>query len=268
MVPLLARTNLPFMVFLFALAGCQQNDDTISRNAGTSSLAHQKAGFGAGAPIADASSPPVATASSGFSGGDQHALIQRVRAFLAQPAQDQDMQTALKARASGSPAACPSAAFVPAATNVGASPPPSFDASGAMVSGSVRQRFTMVGCPTPLTLNVFVVAAPGAPIRTISGLSGATAGSPDLQTETLPYAIAAAKPLVPGCPHLTVVDTRLNGADPTANGPASQPWSETWLVAGCGRQVSTELQFMPQPATGHTQVRTDPDSSRLVGSPS
>lgn len=268
MVPFLARTNLWFIVFLIALAGCQQKDDTAEHNAGIASPAGAKAGFTTGTSPAGRSSSTVTEAPPAPIGSDHQALIQRVRAFLARQSQDQDMQTALKARASGSPAVCPSAAFVPTETNVGVSPPPSFDASGAMVSGSVRQRFTMIGCKTALTLNVFVVTAPGRPTRTISGLSGTTAGSPDLQTETLPYAIAAAKPLVPGCPQLTVVDTRLNGADPTASGPATTPWSETWLLAGCGRLVSTQLQFMPQPATGHTQVRTDPEGSRLVGNPS
>lgn len=255
------------------LAACNQSDDASSSAAGAGAASSGQAGFGTGAAAGagiGTTAPAAGTASDAgalsgaASPGSPAAIVQQARAFLARPEQDRDMQTALKARASGSPAACPSSAFVPGDTSVAANPPPQFDANGTMVRGSVRQRFTMIGCSSPLTLNVFVVTEPAMPTRTISGLSGTTIGSPDLQAEALPSAIAAARPLIPNCAQITAVDTRLVGADLTASGQPVNPWTEMWLMAGCGRLVSTTLHFTPVPATGHTQVRTDPGESRMV----
>ena len=188
----------------------------------------------------------------------------QARAFLARSENDRDMQTALRAKAATMPGLCPSLSFVPTETFVKMPPPPQFDAAGTMTRGSIRQRFAGRGCPMGEPIfNIWVITAPGLPIRTVVSLMGTTRADIDLQEDATPVAVATASRHVPGCPSLSPLDTKLIGFDTSGNDPA-RPWTEQWLVAGCGKFVSVAVHFRPDPARQMTGIVAPVDEAQVM----
>ena len=233
-----------------------------------------KAGNSATAMAADGSRPAIAAGNDQYTidpaqaevtGGAadprQGRWLTQATAFMAKPEQQRDVQVALRARASTHPAYCPSASFAPKRIDIAFDPEPQFAPDGTLTRGTIVYRATMQGCSMPVLLTVYVDAAPGTPLHFRVGVPGTTFADPDLQEQAIPQAIAAARPLLPGCGRPVPIDTRLIGASPSASG-ALAPWSEYWLVAGCGRKVSVKLDFTPDPASNRMVVRADPGASR------
>lgn len=193
----------------------------------------------------------------------QQEWLTRATAFLARPEQQRDLQAALRARAASHPHYCPAATFAPKRIDIAFDPEPQFTSDGEMTQGTAVYRATMQGCAEPVLLTVYVDAQPGVPLRFRAGLAGTTFADPDLQETAIPYAVRAARPLLPGCTHVAPVDTRRLGERPDASGSLI-PWSESWLVAGCGKLVSTKLDFTPDRASNRMLVRVDPSATRLL----
>lgn len=211
--------------------------------------------------IGPSEAPP--TEGAGSANPQQNRWLAQATAFVRKPEQQRDLETALRARASTHPAFCPTASFVPKRIDIAFDPEPQFADDGTMRRGTIVYRSTMQGCSVPILLTVYIEAAPGMPLRFRAGVAGTTFADPDLQERAIPQAVAAARPLVPGCARLAPIDTRLIGGSPSASG-ALVPWSEYWLVSGCDRIVNVKLDFTPDRAANRMLVRADPTASRLM----
>jgi hypothetical protein len=247
------------------LGGCSVSTGDGNDANGGAPAAGWSGGPAGAASHASASAAPPAGPAAGSPAGDD--LIRQAKAFLARPENDRDMQTALRARAATHPFLCPAVSFVPEQLVVGTNPPPIFDANGTMVKGSLRQRFRAIGCTAKPLLSVFVITAPGMPTRTVAGLMGATIADPQLQNDAIPQAITAARGLIPRCERLLPIDTRFTGVDPVTTGAPPTPWTEYWLVAGCGRYVQTALHFTPDPANARMGIVANSSESKLIALP-
>lgn len=254
---MIARASATIILALLSACSVKAGGDD---NASTP--AASVAGWSGGA--SDAETPAAAPGAETMTRDD---LIRQARTFLARPENDRDMQTALRARASTHPLLCPAVSFVPEQLVVGTTPPPVFDAAGTMTGGSLRQRFRAVGCAAKPVMSVFVITAPGMPVRTMSGLMGTTIADPQLQADTIPRAVAAAQPLLPGCATLVPIDTRFAGVDPVTSGRPLTPWVEYWLIAGCGRYVQSAVHFTPDPSNARMGVVVDSAESKLISLP-
>ncbi len=174
------------------------------------------------------------------------------RAFLGRPEQQQQIQTALKAKAASLPSLCPEIKFAPADLFV--KPTPKYDASGAMVEGAVRQTYRSSGCGAfKPVFNIWVVTQPGLPIQTIATVPGTTRAFIDLQRETISKIAGPARAVIPDCKGLTVVDTKFVRFDTPADDPAG-PFRENWLVGGCGKLAVVPLHFVPNKAKQVTEI--------------
>lgn len=132
-----------------------------------------------------------------------------------------------------------------------------------MTRGTVVYRATMQGCAIPLLLTVFADAMPGMPLRFRVKVPGTSFADADLQERAVPQALGAARAVLASCAQIMPIDTRLIGNSPGASGTLA-PWSEYWLVAGCGRLVSTKLDFTPDHASRRMIVRADPAATRQL----
>lgn len=218
---------------------------------------------GSSQPAATADDAVAAPAASG--GGttaQQQQWFAQAQAFMARPEQQRDVLTALRARAMTHPEFCPDATYAPKRIDILFDPVPRFSKDGTMVQGEILQRFTMQGCAMPVLLSVSTVATPGRPLRFIAGLPGTTFADMDLQQQAVPIANNAARALLAGCERLGPIDTRLIGAKPDASG-ALVPWTEYWLVAGCGRMVNVKVHFTPNAAAKHVDIAADPRESSI-----
>ena len=190
-------------------------------------------------------------------------LAAAARAFLARPDQDAAMQSALRAQVAWLGLDCPSISFAAGKTLVLASPPPSFNSTGALTRGLVRQRFNALDCPgrSP-EFNVWIFApGGGAPVRTVAGFPGTTRADPLLLKDATPIALMIAGRLAPGCPGLAVSDTHLPA---TAPADLTAPWSEQWLVTGCGKRVALTVNFVPDAQRGMTRIDVPDSMARLL----
>lgn len=195
--------------------------------------------------------------------GPEPALEGKVRAFLERPEQIAAIKTALETQARSTPYLCSELTITPEQVFLKMPPAPRFDARGTMIEGSVRQRFTSSGCKgfQPL-FNVWVIAAPGAPTRTVAAYLGTTTAFIDLQDTATPIATVAAGRVLGGCASLDVIDTKEIGYEtPGAN---SGPWREVWLIGGCDLLAQVVLRFLPLPAQRRTQIEVPPDGVRRV----
>jgi hypothetical protein len=201
--------------------------------------------------------------SAGAATAHQQEWLAQATAFVERPEQQRDLQTALRARAATHPHYCPAATFAPKRIDIAFDPAPQFASNGTMTRGTVVYRATMQGCAEPVLLTVYLDAAPGIPLRFRAGLAGTTFADPDLQERAIPYAVGAARPLLPGCAQVSPIDTRRLGERPDATG-SLQPWSESWLMSGCGKLVSTKLDFTPDHARNAMLVRADASATRML----
>lgn len=183
--------------------------------------------------------------------------------FLADPERVTAAQAVLRDQAVKLSLACADLRFVPGATLVMATPFPRFDASGMLLRGLVRQRFTGVGCPgrTPL-FNVWTYAdGAGAPARSVAGYLGSTRADPALMRDATPIVLGIAARIVPACRQLVIADTRL--PTPVPAGTAN-PWAEEWLVTGCGQRIALTVRFIPDPTRGMTRIEVPQDLARRL----
>ncbi len=186
------------------------------------------------------------------------------RAFLARPDQDAAMQAALRAQVARLGLDCPAIAFVPDETLVIASPAPAFDENGTLVRGLIRQRFLASGCPGRSPQFNIWVSAPGggAPIATVAGFPGTTRASIALMRDAVPIVLGMAAAKAPGCRSLMVSDTHLPAAAPA---DATAPWTEQWLVTGCGRMIGLTVRFIPEPVRGMTRIEVPAEMVNVLG---
>ena len=203
------------------------------------------------------------TGGAGPPSTDRQRQLAQATAFIDRPEQQRDIETAFRARASTHPAYCPVATFVPKRVDMAYDPAPQFAADGTMTRGTVVYRATMQGCAIPLLLTVSVDAMPGMPLRFRVNVPGTSFADADLQERAVPQALAAARAVLGSCPQIRPIDTRLVGQSPGASGTLV-PWSEYWLVAGCGKMVSTKLDFTPDRAANTMNVRADPAATRQL----
>lgn len=252
------------IVALCLVAGCGGSEQS-GGNAGDAIRRPTDHGNGAAAAIVDNG---IAMQGSGMGSAgpatpQQQEWLARATAFVSRPEQQRDLQTALRARASTHPHYCPAATFAPKRVDIAFDPAPQFAPDGTMTRGTVVYRATMQGCSEPVLLTVYVDAVPGLPLRFRAGLAGTTFADPDLQERAIPYAVGAARPLLPGCAQVSPIDTRRLGERPDATG-SLLPWSEFWLVSGCGRLVSTKLDFTPDRARNLMLVHADASATRML----
>ncbi len=242
------------LVLVCLLSACSDHDaqtgNTVAAMNSVTTSATESTGGSVDPPPSGNSMPPT-TASA-----RQNQWLSQAIAFMARPAQQRDLLTALRARAMTHPGFCPDATFAPKRVNILFDPEPQFDADGTMTRGVIVQTFTMQGCAVPVLLTIQTEAASGAPLRFIAALAGTSFAEPALQTRALPYAVAAARPLAPGCASLAPVDTRLLGGSPDVSGTLV-PWTEDWLMAGCGGLISVKVHFTPDVATKQVLIRAD-----------
>ena len=203
------------------------------------------------------------TGRAGPPSADRQRQLAQAIAFIRRPEQQRDIDTAFRARASTHPAYCPAATFVPKRVDMADDPAPQFAADGAMTRGTVVYRATMQGCAIPLLLTTYVDAMPGMPLHFRVNVPGTSFADADLQERAIPQALGAARSLLGSCAQVRPIDTRLVGNRPDASGTLV-PWSEYWLVAGCGRLVSTKLDFTPDPAANTMNVRADRSATRQL----
>lgn len=190
-------------------------------------------------------------------------LTMAARAFIARPEQDASMQSALRAKAAQLGLSCPGNVFQPRDTTLLPAPTPRFDAGGTMRQGLIRQRFAALGCPGPASiLNVWVFAAgDGLPVKIVAGYPGTTRADPQLMRDATPVVLAIAARLAPGCQSLAVIDTHLVAPAP-ADG--ATPWTENWLVGGCGKRIALTVRFFPDPARRGTRIEVPDTLARVV----
>jgi len=197
-------------------------------------------------------------------GATRDNLTMAARAFLARPAMDATMQSALRRQVARLGIACPGLTFGVGETLLSPMPPPAFDASGTLQRGLVRQRFNAANCPgrSP-EFNIWVYAAgAGAPVRTIAAYPGSTRADLALMNNATPVVLGIAARLAPACRTLAVADTRLTAS---ASRDATSPWTEEWLVTGCGKRVATTVRFVPDGAQG-TRIEVPSTLARLLPS--
>jgi hypothetical protein len=190
-------------------------------------------------------------------------LTMAARAFVARPQVDAAMQAALRGQVARLGIDCPGITFVPGETLLFPSPFPLFDAAGTMTRGLVRQRFDASGCPgrSP-EFNIWVFApGNGAPLRAVAGYPGTTRADLTLMTDATPTVLLIANRVSPGCATLAVADTHLT--DPASRNTAG-PWTEEWLVTGCGKMIALTVTFTPDPARGMTRIEVPDTLARVI----
>ena len=207
--------------------------------------------------------PPISWTDPQNGGATAQNLTMAARAFIARPDQDAAMQSALRAKAARLGLSCPGNVFQPGDITLLPAPPPIFDAGGTMRRGLIRQRFAALGCPGPTpSFNVWVFAAgDGTPVETVAGYPGTTRADPQLMLDATPVVLALAARLAPGCQSLTVVDTHLVAPAPS---DGSTPWTEDWLVSGCGKRIAMTVRFFPDPARGGTRIEVPDTLARVI----
>ena len=190
-------------------------------------------------------------------------LTMAARAFLARPQMDATMQAVLRGQVARLGLNCPGVAFRVGDTMLFAAPAPMFDAGGALQRGLIRQRFDAVGCPARSPVfNIWVFAAGnGVPIRTFAGYPGTTRADLSLMNDATPVVLAMASRLVPDCRTLAIADTHLTGAGPN---DATSPWTEDWLVTGCGKTIALTVRFIPDSTRGMTRIEVPDTLARLL----
>ncbi len=179
------------------------------------------------------------------------------RAFLDRPVQKHDIGVALTAKAARLPGLCPNITFTPTELFVKTPPPPKFNEAGDLVDGGLRQRYSSSGCGKfEPVFNVWVIASPGLPLRTVTTVPGTSRTYVDLQEAAVAALGDTARRAIPDCPGLTVVDTKLVGFDTPGDDPLG-PFRENWLVGGCGKLAVVKLHFVPEKEKQHTRVEVD-----------
>ena len=253
--------------FLLLLSACSGSHRETNNSTSDTALSSGRAGQSAAnsAYTVDPSQGQV-TGAPGKANPRQQEWLQKASAFVQQPDQQRDLLTAMRARAITHPAFCQAASFEPKLVDIAFDPEPQFAADGSFTQGTIVYRATMRNCAIPVLMTVYIDAAPGTPLRFRSAVPGTTFADPDLQEKrAIPQALAAARPLMAGCARPMPIDTRLIGGSPSASGTLV-PWSEYWLVGGCGRLVNVKLDFTPDHANNQMLVRADPTATRLVRS--
>ena len=190
-------------------------------------------------------------------------LTMAARAFLARPDQDAAMQSALRTKAARLGLDCPGTVFQPGDTKLLHKPPPLFDTDGTMRQGLIRQRFAVLGCPAPTPpFNIWIYAAgDGSPVKTVPGYPGTTRADPQLILDATPTVLGIAARLAPGCRSLAVIDTHLVAPEPT---DGTTPWTEDWLVSGCGKRIALTVRFVPDRARGGTRIEVPDTLAHVV----
>lgn len=147
----------------------------------------------------------------------------------------------------------------------------SFDASGAMISGSWKQTVDERGCGVTRVLNVMVVAQAAGKLSVVPLLPGSTRADPLLQQDAVKYAVRALTTVSggrePNCTVGYVEDTQFLGEEgqalPAAKGPA---WKELWTLESCTQQMLIPMRFIPD-ASG-TSISAGPNTAiRIVPLP-
>lgn len=179
------------------------------------------------------------------------------RAFLDRPVQQHDIGVALTAKAEHLPGLCPAIRFTPTELFVKTPPRPIFNDAGDLVDGGLRQRYSSAGCGKfePI-FNVWVITAPGQPLRTITTVPGTSRTYVDLQEKVVATLGDAARHAIPDCKGLTVVDTKLRGFDTPTDVPTG-PFREDWLLGGCGKLAVVKLHFIPEKDKQNMRVELD-----------
>jgi hypothetical protein len=125
--------------------------------------------------------------------------------------------------------------------------PVSFDATGALSSGSWIEGVKVEGCTTSGLFNVLTMARDGAPPRVGGLLPGVTRAAFELQRDALPTARSFAASKIPGgCGELHVIDTSFEGFGAAGNPDLpAESWRERWTFSGCGQQTTVTMRFTP-----------------------
>lgn len=125
--------------------------------------------------------------------------------------------------------------------------------------GEWREQVQISRCGSPVIHNILVVARPdGAPELT-SLLPGGTRASAELQiAAALPVVTIANARMGKECPtgQRDITDTAFVGyRDGTATLPqAERKWREYWQVRMCGKQLTVQVDFLPDGKGGFTHV--------------
>jgi hypothetical protein len=146
--------------------------------------------------------------------------------------------------------------------------PASFDASGALVSGSWKQSVDEQGCGASRVLNVMVVSQGLGKLAVVPLLPGGTRADPILQQDAVKYAVRALATVPggrePNCKVGYVADTEFlqeeGQAPPGANARA---WKELWTLESCTQKMLIPMRFVPD-STG-TSISAGPNTAiRIV----
>lgn len=139
---------------------------------------------------------------------------------------------------------------------------PQTGADGNLVNATWVEAVPGTACGQTRRYRVMVVIRNGK-ASMLSEFPGESYASPLLQHDAiLPVAgaVAAFQPKGQTCVP-DVVDTHLSGTAPAA---LKQPWTETWTVVSCGKQLSVPVHFVPDEVGPGTSIHIDVKSIALL----
>ncbi len=119
-------------------------------------------------------------------------------------------------------------------------------AASSPLEGARTAHVQIEACNVTRQQNVLI--AQGQPPVAVLLLPGLTIADPVLQRDTM-LALRPMGSAVLGCPQVSIVDTAVTRFD----GNVRLPWTERWMLMGCGRTRPFEVNFVPgAPGTGTT----------------
>jgi hypothetical protein len=115
----------------------------------------------------------------------------------------------------------------------------------ASADASAWQERYLIKC-NPDVRRTFLLVSTKTGMKSAELAPGSTIADATLQQDVLPGVMTATIGRVPArCKDVRVRDTRVTSA--TA---LSQPWTEVWTLAACGKPIDVEVAFTPSPRGG------------------